>query len=148
VALPPLTRASALRGGLLALAAGVVGFAAARASGAGSSEGGTGAANAYGTAPSGGRALAAVDDIPEGGGLVLDDEGVVLVRGQGDDVHAFSSTCTHQGCPVSEVTGGQIICPCHGSAFDATTGEVVAGPAPSPLPAVDVTVEDGTVRAG
>ena len=148
MALPPLTRASALRGGLLALAAAAVGFAAARASGAGTSEAGTPAANAYGTAPSGGRALASVDDIPEGGGLVLAEEGVVLVRGQGEDVHAFSSTCTHQGCPVSEVTGGRIICPCHGSAFDATTGEVLAGPAPSPLPAVDVTVEDGTVQAG
>lgn len=145
MALPPLTRASVLRGSLLALGAAAVGFVAARASGAGSAEAGTAAANAYGTAPSGGQPLAAVDDIPQGGGLVLADEGVVLVRGEGDDVHAFSSTCTHQGCPVSEVTGGRIICPCHGSEFDAETGEVRAGPAPSPLPKVEVTVQDGTV---
>jgi nitrite reductase/ring-hydroxylating ferredoxin subunit len=148
VALPPLTRASALRGGLAALAAAAAGFVAARAAGVGSSETGTAAANAYGSQPSGGRTLAAVADVPPGGGLVLADEGVVLVRGEGEEVHAFSATCTHQGCPVSEVTGGRILCPCHGSAFDAATGEVVAGPAPSPLPAVDVTVQDGNVLAG
>ena len=148
MALPPLTRASALRGGLVTLAAAVAGFVAARAAGLGSSEAGTAEANAYGSAPSGGSVLADVDDIPAGGGLVLADEGVVLVRDDGEDVHAFSSTCTHQGCPVSEVTGGRIICPCHGSEFDAETGAVVAGPAPSPLPAVDVKVEDGTVLTG
>ncbi|WP_432476438.1 Rieske (2Fe-2S) protein [Nocardioides sp. GXQ0305] len=148
MALPPLTRASALRGGLWALGAAAVGFAAARAAGLGTSEGGSAAANAYGAEPTGGRPLAAVADVPAGGGLVLADEGVVLVRGDGEDVHAFSATCTHQGCPVSEVTGGRIICPCHGSAFDAQTGEVVAGPAPSALPPVEVTVQDGDVLAG
>ncbi len=147
MALPPLTRASVVRGGLVALAAAVVGFVAARAAGLGESEPGTATANAYGTEPSGGT-LAAVADVPPGGGLVLADEGVVLVRDEGEEVHAFSSTCTHQGCAVSEVTGGRIICPCHGSAFDAATGEVVAGPAPSPLPVVEVTVEDGNVVAG
>ena len=147
MSLPPVTRASVLRGGLVALGAAAVGFVVARAGDLGSGSG-TGAANAYGTAPSGGSRLAAVTDVPPGGGLVLADQGVVLVRGEGEEVHAFSSTCTHQGCPVSEVTGGLILCPCHGSEFDAETGAVVAGPAPSPLPAVDVTVEDGTVLTG
>ena len=147
MALTPMTRASALRGGLAALAAAVMGFAVARASGLGTGDSGGAAANAYGTAPSGGRRLAALDDVPADGGLVLADEGVVLIR-SGEDVHAFSATCTHQGCPVSEVTGGQIICPCHGSVFDAASGEVVEGPAPTPLPAVDVTVQGGDVLAG
>ena len=136
--LPPMTRASALRGGLITLGAAVVGFVVARAGDLGEGSG-TGAANAYGTAPTGGSPLAAVDDIPAGGGLVL---------GEGEEVHAFSSTCTHQGCPVSEVTGGRILCPCHGSAFDAETGEVVQGPATAALPEVDVTVEDGEVLSG
>jgi len=148
VALPPLTRASALRGGLVALSAAVVGFAAARAAGLATGEGGTAAANSYGAAPSGGRRLAALADVPPEGGLVLADEKVVLVRGDGDEVLAFSATCTHQGCPVSEVTGGQIICPCHGSAFDAATGEVLAGPAPSALEPVAVVVQGDDVLTG
>jgi Rieske Fe-S protein len=147
VALTPITRASALRGGLVALAAAVAGFAAARAGGLGSGDG-TAAANSYGAAPSGGRRLAALADVPADGGLVLADEGVVLVRGAGEDVHGFSTTCTHQGCPVSEVSGDRIHCPCHGSAFDAATGEVVAGPAPSPLESVEVVVQGEDVVTG
>ena len=115
--------------------------------GRGSGEAGTVAANAYGATPAGGRRLAALADIPPGGGVILADEGVVLVRGEGDDVHAFSATCTHQGCPVAEVTDGRIICPCHGSVFDAETGSR-RGPAPSPLESIDVVVQGGDVLAG
>jgi len=148
VSLPPTTRASVIRGGALALGAAAAGFVVARGTGLGDDRSGSAAANAYGTAPAGGRPLAALADVPAGGGLVLADEGVVLVRGEGEEVHAFSATCTHQGCPVSEVSGDRIICPCHGSAFDAATGEVVGGPAPSPLPPVDVVVQDGEVLTG
>jgi Rieske Fe-S protein len=148
VPLPPLTRASAIRGGLVTLAAGVAGFAAARAAGLGSRGARAGAANSYAASPSEGRRLAALADVPAGGGLVLADAGIVLVRGAGDEVHAFSSVCTHQGCPVSGVSGGRILCPCHASAFDAATGEVLAGPAPAPLPPVEVTVQGAAVLAG
>jgi nitrite reductase/ring-hydroxylating ferredoxin subunit len=146
VALPPLTRASALRGGLVALGGAVVGFVVARASGLADTSS-SGAANSYGADPAGGGRLAALADIPEGGGIVLNEQRVVLVRGEGDEVHAFSAACTHQGCPVSEVTDGQIICPCHGSVFDAETGDVLDGPAPSPLEPVEVVVEGGNVMA-
>ena len=37
-----------------------------------------------------------------------------------------------------------LFCSCHGSQFDPKTGaEVQAGPAPRPLPALPVKVEDG-----
>jgi Rieske Fe-S protein len=77
--------------------------------------------------------------------VILKDPAVVLTRTATDDVHGFSAVCTHQGCTVAAVTGGTIDCPCHGSRFDATTGAVRAGPAPSPLPVVAVVVRAGKV---
>ena len=78
---------------------------------------------------------------------MLGDQHVVITRA-GDDVHAFSATCTHQGCTVDGVTDGRITCPCHGSVFDAATGDVVPGPATAPLPAVAVIVRGNDVVAG
>ncbi|MDC7122008.1 Rieske 2Fe-2S domain-containing protein [Cellulomonas fimi] len=97
-----------------------------------------------GDASDDGAVLAALSDVPDGGALVLTDRQVVLVR-DGDDVEAFSAVCTHQGCLVDEVADGEIRCPCHGSAFDARSGDVVRGPAQRALPEVDVDVRDGRV---
>jgi Rieske Fe-S protein len=93
----------------------------------------------------GGAALASAADVPQGGGVILQDSKIVLTRGNDGVVRGFSATCTHQGCLVATVAKGTIDCPCHGSQFDATTGAVVAGPAPSPLPPVSVTVRGGKV---
>lgn len=57
---------------------------------------------------------------------------------------AFSAVCTHQGCTVA-ADGAGLRCPCHGSTYDLT-GANTAGPAPSPLPKVEVTVTGGQVR--
>ena len=120
----------------------VVGFVLARSSDAARASTG-GAANQYGAvAPSGGKQLAALASVPDGGGLVV---GKVVLTRSGDQVHAFSAVCTHQGCTVSGVKAGAITCPCHGSRFDPATGKVVGGPAPSPLPPVQVEVRDGAV---
>ena len=94
---------------------------------------------------SAGTVLATLDEVPAGGGLVLADRSIVLVRGDGDEVHAFSAVCTHQGCAVSTVADGAIDCPCHGTRFDARTGAVLTGPATRPLPAVAVTVSGSDV---
>ncbi len=100
--------------------------------------------------PSGGNAapLASVSDIPEGGGIVLDSQAIVLTRPAPQDVRAFSAICPHQGCLVSTVGNGRINCPCHGSSFDMTTGARLAGPAQTGLPAIPVTIENGTVIPG
>lgn len=95
-----------------------------------------------------GEPLAAVADIPAGGALVVQDgpggRPVVLARPRGDEVVAFSAVCTHQGCTV-QADQEALRCPCHGSTYDLT-GANTGGPAPSPLPPVQVTVSDGQVR--
>lgn len=88
--------------------------------------------------------LVAAADVPVGGGLVLADAKVVVTQPERGDFHAFGATCTHMGCTVGSVTD-TINCPCHGSQFDLADGSVVGGPAPSPLPPVEVTVEGGQV---
>ena len=142
----PPTRRSVLRGSGVFLVGAVVGFALARGSDAARGTGAAAAANAYGPAPaaSAGTVLAPLADVPDGGGLVLADEHIVLTR-SGEQVRGFSATCTHQGCTVDAVADGEITCPCHDSVFDAATGAVIRGPATTPLPPVDVTVVDGSV---
>lgn len=141
-----LSRRSVLRGSGVVAAGAVLGYALTRRSDAASGTGATAAANAYGPAPAAGTStpLAALADVPDGGGLVLGDEHVVLTR-SGDEVRGFSATCTHQGCTVDRVADGRIGCPCHGSVFDAATGAVLQGPATDPLPPVAVSVVDGAV---
>jgi Rieske Fe-S protein len=141
---PPLTRRSVLRGFGLSLVAGAAGFVVARRSDAAKARPSTSAANAYGAAPAtGGRRLTTLDKVPVGGGLIVGK--VVVTRDAQGDVRGYSATCTHQGCTVDRVQNGRIQCPCHGSAFNASTGAVVQGPATRPLPPVPVVVRDGSV---
>ncbi len=88
-------------------------------------------------------ALAALADVPVGGGVIRGN--LVLTRPSGSDLRAFSAICTHQGCKVDRVADGRIDCPCHGSVFDAATGAVVTGPATTPLGKIAVVVRNGEV---
>jgi Rieske Fe-S protein len=89
--------------------------------------------------------LVATADVPEGGGVILTDPQVVVTQPTAGEFVAFSSICTHQGCPVADVTDGTINCNCHGSQYAIADGSVVTGPAPSPLPPVEVTVAGNSV---
>jgi len=48
-------------------------------------------------------------------------------------VRAFSTTCTHAGCRIGKSTGATLQCNCHGSQFQAETGNPTKGPALKPL---------------
>jgi len=139
-----IPRRAVIRGVTVTGLAAVAGYLVARSSDAAAPGNDTAGANGYGSPPEdAGRRLAALDDVPPGGGLVVED--VVLTRDDNGDVRGFSATCTHQGCTVGSVQDGAIGCPCHGSLFDASTGEPVAGPATRALAEVPVAVRDDAV---
>jgi Rieske Fe-S protein len=92
-----------------------------------------------------GTVLGAASDIPVGGGAIYTAAKVVVTQPASGQYKAFSAVCTHVGCLVNKVANGTIDCPCHGSEFRATTGAVVTGPAPSPLPAKQIKIVDGQV---
>ncbi len=93
----------------------------------------------------GGSTIATTADVPEGGGLILVDPQVVITQPTAGEFKGFSSICTHQGCPVDNVSDGTINCICHGSRYSIEDGSVVGGPAPSPLPEEKLTVTGSDV---
>jgi Rieske Fe-S protein len=65
----------------------------------------------------------------------------VFIARDAAGVYAMTTICTHAGCDLSSgVASDQITCPCHGSVFDAN-GNVISGPAPSPLVHYAVTID-------
>jgi len=56
----------------------------------------------------------------------------LIARTAADSFTVLSAICTHQGCTVEGLSGGEYICPCHGSAF-SLQGAVLSGPANRPL---------------
>jgi len=60
----------------------------------------------------------------------------------------LSAKCTHLGCTVgNQVKDGRILCPCHISYFDITTGKPTPGsPAKLPLPILGWVVRDASGR--
>ncbi len=92
--------------------------------------------------------LVATADVPVGGGVVLPDEELVVTQPTEGEFKAFTAICTHQGCLVGSVEGGEIVCPCHASHFSISDGSVASGPAGSPLAESPVQVEGGQVVAG
>jgi cytochrome b6-f complex iron-sulfur subunit len=61
------------------------------------------------------------------------------VIGGASGIYAVSAVCTHLGCITRFRSDERVIaCPCHGSRFDLE-GNVIHGPAPQPLPWLEVT---------
>jgi len=93
---------------------------------------------------SAGPVTAKTSEIAVGGGAVFAAGQAVITQPTAGAFKAFSSICTHAGCPVAEVTD-TINCNCHGSKFSITDGSVVKGPATQPLPARTVAVAGDSV---
>jgi arsenite oxidase small subunit len=69
--------------------------------------------------------------------------------GANRDIVAYSTLCTHKGCPVSfKPERKMLICPCHWSTFDpAKAGTLVIGQASQHLPQIELRVTNGVVEA-
>ena len=97
------------------------------------------------SSPVAANALAATSKIPVGSGMIFPEQQVVVTQPTADEFKAFSAVCTHLGCIVNQISNGTIDCPCHGSQYSISTGDVVAGPAPRPLPAKQIKVSGGSI---
>ena len=86
-------------------------------------------------------------DVPVGGATIFADRAVVVTQASAGEFAAFSTACPHQGCNVNAFEGTEILCPCHGSAFDLS-GAVLTGPAESGLTPVPVTVSGSDLTLG
>jgi nitrite reductase/ring-hydroxylating ferredoxin subunit len=65
-------------------------------------------------------------------------------------LYAFDDLCTCSAapCPLSggQLTGMTVICQCHGSRFDVSTGAPISGPATEALNVYDVQEADGKLQ--
>ncbi|MDV7136792.1 Rieske (2Fe-2S) protein [Williamsia muralis] len=95
-----------------------------------------------------GGALGVSSDVAVGGGMIYEDQGVVVTQPSDGVFKAFSTVCTHQGCSVTSIKDGAIVCPCHNSLFSITDGSVLGGPATEPLPEKTVTVTGDAITLG
>ncbi|MFD5574281.1 Rieske (2Fe-2S) protein [Streptomyces cadmiisoli] len=133
---PSVSRRTVLRGAALAPVAGI---------GVTACSPGDGKPAGAPTAP---VELGAESEVAKGGAKLYRDHNVVVSRAADGSLKAYSTICTHAACPINKLEGTKLICPCHGSEFDATTGEVLQAPATVALSEVAVKAENGRIVAG
>ncbi|MGW1891849.1 Rieske (2Fe-2S) protein [Streptomyces sp. NPDC002004] len=134
---PSASRRTVLRGAALVPAAGL-GITACAAPDDGKSHSG----------PATPVELGPESELPKGGVKLYRNENVVVSRGKDGSLKGFDTHCTHQGCAIRDLRGTELVCPCHGSKFDATNGQVLGGPASVPLTEVPVSVHGGKIMEG
>ncbi|MFF3706742.1 MULTISPECIES: Rieske (2Fe-2S) protein [Streptomyces phaeochromogenes group] len=133
----------------LLAALGGAGIAATLTACGGSDDSSSGSSDASASSGSGGgAALAKTTDIPEGGGKIFADQGVVVTQPTAGEFKAYSTVCPHQKQQVNSVADGTITCPAHGSQFNAADGSVKKGPATSGLTAAKITVSGDSITLG
>ena len=85
-----------------------------------------------------GTAVGPARDVPVGQAASFTDPATgdpsIVIRPSSGRFVAFDAVCPHAGCTVGyDPSAKVIICPCHGSQFNASTGAVEVGPAPTGL---------------
>jgi Rieske Fe-S protein len=77
----------------------------------------------------------------------MSNEQGILINLPGHGLVAYSDVCTHLSCAVLYQGNGKLHCPCHEGLFDATTGDVLAGPPTRPLPLIQLARQNGIIYA-
>lgn len=90
-----------------------------------------------------GQVLVAASEVAVGGGVITDR--LVITQPTEGTFKAFSKVCTHQGCDVSEIKDGQIVCRCHNSFFSIKDGAPTSGPAQQPLSETKVELDGDNI---
>ncbi len=94
-----------------------------------------------------GKLLGSVSSMPDNSSASFTipangEPGLVIHTTAGDFV-AYNAVCPHMGCTVGYSSANKIIiCPCHGSEFEVSNGDVIVGPAPHGL--TKLKVEEGS----
>jgi len=94
-------------------------------------------------------AVSRVDDLGEGDIRAFDVLGTKIAVANVDGTfYAFDDTCTHMACSLAggDLEETTVICPCHGSEFDITSGGVLQGPAREPVETYETRVEGGDLE--
>jgi nitrite reductase/ring-hydroxylating ferredoxin subunit len=79
--------------------------------------------------------------------VVLQGKKLALANVDGE-FFAIDDTCTHEECSLGTegfLDGTIIICGCHGSQFEVSTGKVLSLPAPTDVKSYETKVENGEV---
>jgi 3-phenylpropionate/trans-cinnamate dioxygenase ferredoxin subunit len=67
--------------------------------------------------------VAKAGDIPSGQLVAFDVEGTQVAIANVDGIfYGFGDTCTHAHLAEGDLEATTVVCPCHGSVFDVTTG--------------------------
>lgn len=90
-----------------------------------------------------GTKVGPASDVPVGGSASFTDpssgDPALVIQQTAGTFVAFDAICPHAGCTVAYQSSANVIaCPCHGSEFDARTGNVLRGPAATGLTTIKV----------
>jgi Rieske Fe-S protein len=138
----PISRRGVLAAGIAGAGAAVV----AACGGSGGSSGGGGSGGGGNAQAKAGEKVISLSKVQVGSSASarIGGDPVLVFRDGQNSAVCFSAICTHQGCTVNP-DGTKFECPCHGSVYDARTGKVLQGPAPAPLPQIQVKVHNGEI---
>ncbi|HTU74996.1 MAG TPA: Rieske 2Fe-2S domain-containing protein [Trebonia sp.] len=90
-----------------------------------------------------GTAIGAARNVPAGGSASFTDPGTgdpsIVIQATAGKFVAFDAVCPHAGCTVGyDKAAARLVCPCHGSQFNAATGAVEVGPATRGLKPISI----------